>query len=74
MAEDLINWPRVPARKEFEAMSDQIAAAGYTSTAERAQPSKISADGRVGPARAYRAMLGARAPPVGAGVGKSAPF
>ena len=33
-AADLINWPRVPGLKEFEAMADHMIAASYYGTEE----------------------------------------
>ena len=68
---DPIKWPRMPEIREFGQTASLITAACYytadeladTCPAERTQPYRPSADGRLGWARLTRKMLGAKAPP-----------
>ena len=81
-AADLLNWPRIPELRKFEARADNIIPAGYygagdlvgTSDADRAQLFKISYEGKAGWSRLLRKMPDAEAPPTNAEVKKSAPF
>ena len=80
MAEQ-INWPRLPAPKDFEQMVDMVLPAGYSSSeqlaesssAERAQIYKILSGERAGRDRYLRKIPGAKSPPRGSGSEKIPP-
>ena len=78
----MINWPRIPELREFEATTGHVDVAGYcgaealmyTSAPERPQACKSSAGQKPGWARLLRKILVAKAPHAKTGLQEAAPI